>query len=74
MACIFLPCGTVGTCTNTFVRLVYIGFFLFSVLLSVVTIIGSVLGFMYTDSVRRVGITLLIITDVILLVSSYLTL
>ena len=47
---------------------IYIGFFLFSVLFSVVTIIGSVLGFMYNDSVRRVGLTLLIITNVILLV------
>ena len=53
---------------NTFVRLVYIGFFLFRVLFSVVTIIGSVLGFIYKDSVRRVGLTLLIITNVFLLV------
>ena len=51
-----------------FFRLVYIVFFLFRVLFSVVTIIGSVLGFMHNESVGRVGLTLLIITNVILLV------
>ena len=46
---------------------IYIGFFLFSIAFSVVAIIGSVLGFMYNDKVRRIGLTMLIVTNVILL-------
>ena len=46
---------------------IYIGFFLFSVAFAVVAIIGSALGFMYNDSVRRIGLTMLIVTNVILL-------
>ncbi|KAI6650265.1 hypothetical protein LOD99_5944 [Oopsacas minuta] len=45
---------------------VYIAFFLFSVVFAVVTLIGSALGFMYQDHVRKIGLKMLIITNSVL--------
>ena len=47
---------------------IYIGFLFFSIVFAVVTLIGSALGFMYQDNVRKIGLKLLIATNTILFI------
>ena len=46
----------------------YTGFLLFSIVFAIVTLIGSVLGFMYQDHVRKIGLKMLIATNTILFI------
>ena len=48
--------------------IIYIGFLFFSIGFAVVTLIGSALGFMYQDNVRKIGLKLLIATNTVLFV------
>lgn len=47
---------------------IYIGFLFFSIGFAVVTLIGSTLGFMYQDHVRKIGLKMLIATNTILFI------
>ena len=47
---------------------IHIGFIFFSIGFAVVTLIGSALGFMYQDNVRKIGLKLLIATNTVLFV------